>query len=542
MKKLTITAMLLAWGLLSFAQGIYNDDAHIVSTSGSYWVVDNGSFTLTSANTTNLAQLDNLSIEGDASLTLPTSTCLTVNGTLNNKSGATLTVNSGASLITSGSITNNGTITMHQTLTGAAQAWHMISGPAVADISNNGWSPTLGYDDLYAWHEASPGTWVNYHVTSGVLNFPAENGGSDNFVAGKGYLAAYNSLNPAKVITGTPNTGDVTFTLKNSGSKRWIYKSGWNLLGNPYPSAIDWNVVDHTESSLFQDNFAYVYDPKKSGGEDYITIDGSSSDAFIAPFQGFMVLAKTNSNDQTFTFTNAMRDHGGGFYKNQKAGDGLVLRLSQENWYDETTIRMRDESEPTRDRQDALKLFSFNPNKPQLFTITGDDFWLAVNSMPKLDEMNPVPLGLRLPEYGVYEISISTIPPQLSGIPLYIEDLQSGQWHRVDDKSMLFTEYTGDVSDRFVLHLGAVGIDETDNGSESNELQVFSHSKNITIINNHNLTGDIMVLNMLGRQIESFELQSSSKQTHVTNLPYGVYVVYVKTTDGHVYSEKVIVN
>ncbi|MCF8349174.1 MAG: T9SS type A sorting domain-containing protein [Bacteroidales bacterium] len=540
MKKLMLMLLLMAWAVVSFAQGIYNNGAHIVSTSGSYWVLDNGGFTLTSASATNLAQLDNLSIEGDASLTLPTSTCLTVNGTLNNKSGATLTVNSGASLITSGSITNNGTITMHQTLTGAVQAWHMISGPAVADISNNGWSPTLGYDDLYAWHEASPGTWVNYHVTSGVLNFPAENGGSDNFVAGKGYLAAYNSEDPAKMITGTPNTGDVTFNLKNSGSKRWTYKSGWNLLGNPYPSAIDWNTVDHTATSLFQDNFAYVYDPNKSGGEDYITIDGSSPDAFIAPFQGFMVLAKTNSNDQTFTFTNAMRDHGGGFYKNQKAGDGLVLRLGQENWYDETTIRMRDESEPTRDRQDALKLFSFNPNKPQLFTITGDDFWLAVNSMPKLDEMNPVPLGLRLPEEGVYEISITNIPSQLSGIPLYIEDLQSGQWHRVDNKPMSFTAYSGDITDRFVLHPGAVGVEETD--VPSSELQVFLHDKNINIINNNNLTGEITILNILGQQMDSFKLESNLNQSHHADFPSGVYVVYVKTSAGQVYSEKVIVN
>jgi hypothetical protein len=359
-------------------------------------------------------------------------------------------------------------------------------------------------------------------------------------VAGKGYLAAYNSENPAKVITGTPNTGDVTFTLKNSGSKRWTYKSGWNLLGNPYPSAIDWNTVDHTATSLFQDNFAYVYDPNKSGGEDYITIDGSSSDAFIAPFQGFMVLTKTASNDQTFTFTNAMRDHGGGFYKNQKAGDGLVLKLGQENWYDETTIRMRDESEPTRDRQDALKLFSFNPNKPQLFTITGDDFWLAVNSMPKLDEMNPVPLGLRLPEEGVYEISITNIPSQLSGIPLYIEDLQSGQWHRVDNKPMSFTAYSGDITDRFVLHPGAVGVEETD--VPSSELQVFLHDKNINIINNNNLTGEITILNILGQQMDSFKLESNKNQSRHADFPSGVYVVYVKTSAGQVYSEKVIVN
>lgn len=474
--------------------------------------------------------LNNLVVGSGVTTQVSTSENLTINGNFFNYGN--FTIASGGSLITLGEVGNNGAITMQQTLSGAAQAWHMISGPAAADISDNSWNPVLGNDDFYAWHEASPGTWVNYHVTSGDLNFPNVNGG-DNFVAGKGYLAAYNTLNPAKAITGTPNTGNVTFNLKYTPSKSWTYAGGWNLLGNPYPSTIDWNDADR---SLFKDNFAYIYDPNKTGGEAYITIDGGSADAFIAPFQGFMVIAETTSNNQNFTFTNAMRDHGGSFLKNQTASDGLLLRLSQENWFDETTIRLRNDSEPARDRQDAMKLFSFNLQVPQLYSLSADDVPLAVNSIPTSEAGEPVALGALIPAEGTYTISLQQNDESLAAAGLFLEDRLLGVFHKIADAPYVFLSDAGELPNRFFLHFGMVDLPEN---SIASSLLIWQQGELLQLTGVDEFT-DLQLFDVHGKLLVHKQLHPTSKQQLATPKTAGVYVVRLYGSDQMI-TKKVVV-
>jgi len=288
--------------------------------------------------------------------------------------GAYLTILSSSSgtgsLIIKGDLSNSGTITSQCYLPGSAQAWHMISAPVTTSIVANSWNPG-GDDDFYAWLETSPGVWVNYK-NSGTSPTFAEVNGSDNFVSGKGYLVAYNSVNPTKSFTGTLNTGSKSFPLANTASgKDWTYVSGWNLMGNPYSSSIDWSEADHTESSLFQDVYAYMYDPNESGGS-FVYVDGSGSNAYIPPHQGFFVIAKQAANGQSFTFTHSMQTHGDGsnVHKQKDDENNLTLLLSSDNYYDKTELCQVDASSWSRDRYDALKMFSYNSEVPQLFTIS----------------------------------------------------------------------------------------------------------------------------------------------------------------------------
>jgi len=207
-------------------------------------------------------------------------------------------------------INNSGKTNAERYLPGSVQAWHILGAPVGGmAINGSGFDPGND-DDFYAWDEPSPGIWVNYKNTTVSPTFSTVNNG-DNFLPGKGYMIAYNSANPIKTFGGDLNAGDVTFNLKNSGSKSWTYNSGWNLIGNPYSSAIDWNTATRTQ---FQDDYAYVYDPNKNGGEGYVFVNGGAADAFIGPNQGFFVLATVAANNQDFVFTNAIQTHGGDNY------------------------------------------------------------------------------------------------------------------------------------------------------------------------------------------------------------------------------------
>jgi hypothetical protein len=102
MKKILVIAASAFLSLNSFAQGIYNNGARIISQSGSYWVVSGGNVTLTSESATNLASVANLKIESGATLALTSASFLSIagnlqnSGTLSGTSGSTVTL-SGAS-------------------------------------------------------------------------------------------------------------------------------------------------------------------------------------------------------------------------------------------------------------------------------------------------------------------------------------------------------------------------------------------------------------------------------------------------------------
>ena len=106
---------ILALAACTFAlqgQSINNSGAHIVSQSGTYWVVDGGNFTLKSESAANTASMANLTITSTATLTLTAASVLPVsgswlnNGTLSSASGSTVTLNGSVAQSVGGTGTN----------------------------------------------------------------------------------------------------------------------------------------------------------------------------------------------------------------------------------------------------------------------------------------------------------------------------------------------------------------------------------------------------------------------------------------------------
>ena len=367
----------------------------------------------------------------------------------------------------------------------------------------------------------------NYKVTSGDLYFaqPSVNNG-DNFLPGKGYLIAYNTTNPNKTLNGSLNSGNVTFNLKNSATKDWTYASGWNLISNPYSSSIDWNLVDHdTETSKFQDVYAYFYDPNKDGGEGYVNVNGDNANAFIGPNQGFFVLATIAANNQDFVFSNAIQTHGGGSYlKSSNTNNTLVLRLSSQNYYDETTIVISEGCNYNRDRKDALKLFSFNSSVPQLYSISQNEINLAVNSIPDMTVEIPIPLGIRISEAESYIISIQNNTNDFASNILYLEDKVLNKLHKISEEDYEFTSPQGNINNRFVLHFGITGINEN---NKTDILNIWVYNNQLNIIS-ETKQAKLQIFDMQGRLISSKTININGEYSEMLNLQPGVYVVRIK--------------
>lgn len=505
-----------------------------VNASGNVNLTATGSVFLGSSITLASSALntaDILMVESGNILTLPTGGQLTVARQLDNQ--GSFTIQSGGSLIINGVLNNNGTITSERPFPQTTQAWHMLAAPIAGGIAANGFNPGEN-DAFYAWHEPYPGTWVNYKNTTAPPTFTDVNGG-DNFVPGKGYLVAYTGENPSKTFTGTLNTGDVNFVLKNSGAtKAWTYITGWNLIGNPYSSGIDWNKAARTQ---FQDNFAYVYNPNKDGGAGYVDIDGGAEDAFIGPHQAFFVLAKTEANDQNFTFTNAIQVHDGDFMKNSHAGNGIVLRLSNDQYYDETTIRLREDALKARDRQDAVKMYSFDAQVPQLYSIPEDEIPLSVNSLPEVDPENAIALGTKIPANGQFTISLVQSDEIMESAGIYLEDRLTGIIHKLSDAAYSFSAEMGDHTGRFYLYFGMVSIHEL---QPEIRIPIWQEGQRVCISGAEKFD-HIQLFDLQGRLLLQKQINGEGLQQIAAPHVSGIYIIRLSSRQYTIH-QKIVIN
>ena len=469
----------------------------------------------------------------------PTTTVTIETGTIMDITSGNLILESNASgdvsLIVLGAIemNNGGKIHAERYLPGSAQTWHLLGSPVSSMTINGSAFAPGGNDDFFAWYESSPGTWVNYK-NSDEPAFNTINGG-DSFIAGKGYLIAYNTANSTKTFSGNIIGGNVTFTLKNSGSKLRAYESGWNLMSNPYTSSIDWNKANRSQ---FQDDFVYVYDPNKSGGEGYISVDGGAAHAYIGPHQGFFVIAKTTANNQIFNFTNTLQTHeGGNFLKSTDSQDILILKLSSQEFFDETTIKLSEESDFSRDRKDGIKLYSFNSSVPQLYSISQDKTKLSVNSVPHLNDDTQIPLGIQIPNDNLYTISIQSNTGHFASNILYLEDKVLNKLHKLSNENYQFTAIQGDIKDRFVLHFGATDIHEN---APIKILNIYTYHKQLNIISDIQ-QAMLEIFDMQGRLISSKNIHINGKYSEMLKLLPGIYIVRLQNSN-MVKSKQIIIN
>lgn len=343
-------------------------------------------------------------------------------------SGASLTINSGGSLITNGSIT--GSVVIERDVSDGQ--YHLISSP----ITNATANTFLG-EYLQTWSEPTA-TWSN-------IEDPAT-----SLVIAKGYsLWGIAKSDQTYTFTGTPNTGNQSIAITNTEVSGSGF-DGANLLGNPYPSAIDWSYLDDTYGAVYYWN-----------GSAYVSWnnDAGTGSQFIPPMQGFFIVTASNG---TFNLTNTCRTHSGaaGFYKSgngKTEGNGLILQASNGSYNDELYLLFDDEASPDFELTcDAWKFSSSTAGLSQLWSVCTEGN-LSIDVRP---ETQTIQLGFANDQNGIYTIGINEIA-DISKATL--EDTKTGTFHDLFKGAYEFVWDITDDETRFKLHLNTVGIEETPN-------------------------------------------------------------------------------
>ena len=446
---------------------------------------------------TSPALCNNLTIETGSSLTVNAGKALTVYGSLTNNAGNNgLIIGSGASVITKGSVT--GTATINSSITGAN--WHFISSP----VSN---ATALTFTTKYLQkHTEQTNAYTD--ITSAA----------DPLVPMKGYALWGDNSGFTAQYKGILNTGIQAVSLSRSAAG---LNSGWNLVGNPYPSSIDWDASGWTKTNM--NNAIYI--EKNGQFATYINGVGAlGGTKYIAPGQGFFVSA-SGIGSGNLAMNNFVRSHNATpFFKNSFDGEDSLVRLevSGNGYTDEAVVRFMPEATAEFDREyDAFKLFGYIDESAQIYTLGSVP--LTINTVPH--GTYNIPLGIHANTSGKYTLA-ATHTGSLADVTL--EDIKTGITTKLTESSYTFDFETGENEERFMLHFNSLSLTKIAD-RESSYVSVYSFNQNVHINLKDQVKADISIYTIAGQLVAN---RHSAKGKTTISLPgTGIFIVRVITPE-----------
>ena len=415
-----------------------------------------------------------------------------VGATCNNltvNAGATLTINPGGSLITNGTITNNGTVNIERSI--IDDKWHLIASPV-----SNATAAMFEGNYLQYYDEG----WQDITNLTTTLT-PAQ---------GYSFWSVAETTSTTFTFTGTPNTGDQSHAITGST---------WNLLGNPYPSPIDWAQLDDTYGAV------YYWDPVGQNNKSWNNGEGAGVQ-YVPAMQGFWIKPASSG---TFSLSNAKRTHSGSsnYYKNKTTLPySIELQVdAQNNYYDQLFIVLDENTSEDFDFQyDAWKLFTTSDQVPQLYSFTGTKR-LSIDRRPQCDQ---IPLGFYCGESGQFSIKAN----EMTDISkLILEDTKLNIFHDLTKGAYIFDWSLTDDETRFKLHCNTTAVENI----SLPEMQVYVAAGNI-IIKSQTTAQRIILTDITGRTLGVWESAESIPAPETS----GVYLVTVETDHNRI-TKKIII-
>jgi hypothetical protein len=469
-------------------------------------------------------------------------TAVCKNLTINN--GATLTINSGKSLTASGSTTLNGA----QCLVIKSNASGMGSFIDNGTIGGSGTAKVELYISGNAWHYFSkPVTTATAALFNGcyLKKWNENNYTWANITSPTAAFSTLIGYNLKSTVTKTfsfiskPNTGAFSVPVTKN-TTQVTTKRGWNLVGNPYPSAIDWDAASGwTKTNI--DNAVYVYNPSIGNYMTYINGFGTNgASRYIAPEQGFFITCN-NPVGGTFGMTNAVRVHNTvSFYKSSAMQDHLRLTLkSNLNETDEIIICINPESSNEFDgNYDALKIML--PEKPQIWSTNYEDLTTqySINCIPNTIENTDIPLAFVPVADGLFSITASGHEPLLGQTGIWLEDLKTGViTDLAETNDYTFSASEDDDINRFVLHFSLPKTYGIEGIQKDNNLIVTPNPNNgnMNIVLKEMLPGTttVVITDVLGKVVYSaVEENYTGGKVCITNTSSGMYLLKVSSDKG----------
>lgn len=502
-------------------------------------------------------------------------TALTIN------TGGSFTINPQTS-VTVHRITNNGTLTLesYPNESGVASLLHRLYSGTGSTITRIYLSGGTTFEGNFKWHYISvPVNNVNATLFSTldlaqyIENLVVDDENESGWVAydgyhystesnigttfstlelGKGY-DYYSASGSTFALSGNLNISDVDIPV-TCGTGYPEYQ-GFNLLGNPFASCIDWQyiITNYTPASVNNAIYFTINDKVASfvGG---IGVDGGTGT--IPPFQGFFVHATANSSvylpaDARIHNLDQYRYKKGTDESNEKKDTISFVRIQLQNSIDSTdlVVRFNHNASPVFDKElDAYK-FSKNSGDLSIWTTIGDIDY-SINGIPFPECKIEVPMGLNVTKGGTYKLCSNELK-RLDNYSITLRDLTTN--NIIDLKKgeeITFEAPVGITENRFILSIANLTTDIPAITTPERKFSIYSSHGTLNILSLTdefgNLPGSVTIYDLTGRKVmQAHNLEWNGngdlKQFAVNPAEKGMFIVEVKAGNKK-YVEKVNIN
>jgi len=394
---------------------------------------------------------------------------------------------------------------------------------------------------------------------------------------GRGYAvmmptAGYTGAATTVSFNGNVNNGVVPETLSLSGNV--AANDDFNLIGNPYPSAI--SADDFITANLNFSGTLYFWTHRLgiSGGNpgpdmnNFITTDyamytlmggvgtqasgiGSTTPTgFVASGQGFFVEAVTAGD---VNFTNSMRRNTGNdnFYRASTIRDEAVevaqkdrIWLNFENeagLFSQQLIGYSANATLGFDRgYDGI--VSKTENTVSFYSFIGEDE-CRIQGRPAFDNNDVVPLGYSSNAAGIFTIGIDNREGQLNNpdTQIYLEDKLLNIIHDLKQGAYVFTTGTGTYNNRFVLRYTNTALGTPDFDNIENNVIVAASNGQIRIKSYLETLKKVTVYDISGRQVfQKDNLEGNEFNITDAVLSHQALVVKIALANGQVVNKKIV--
>jgi hypothetical protein len=455
--------------------------------------------------------------------------------------------------------------------------YHYICPPVTSDLVNAEFLPTNQYcrthnslcifdgDYLRKYNNAAQlwDAWLGQMITCWDPRVNIETGRGYEYYGNPlnhpggiySFYGTFNSLNPAVA-------GNLLVLPVNA--------AGWNLVGNPFPSAITFGEPSGAPTagagwvwnSSNTDPIAYWWDNGLGIYRFYDWFSGIGNGAVVTErrtvprSQAFFVFVRIfapGSGSPLYTPSGsdvAVGNDARIFRGTQVIGKSVIannmnitLNDASGKIIDEAILNFRDDANGTEFNGllDAYKLFNDITNVSQLYFKTSNDEDAAMKTLKLAAGNIMYPLYMKVVNTGTYSLDVKDISTFSPNTGILLKDNKTNT--TVDLKVnpvYSFTATAGDDNARFSLYFTDVlyGINNL-----NNTFKVYSFNNSIYIQNNDpkSITGTVLVYDMIGKQMMQENLTGDVITRINTNLNKGFYVVSIKT-DNSVYNQKVYIN
>jgi hypothetical protein len=329
-------------------------------------------------------------------------------------------------------------------------------------------------------------------------------------------------------VRGIANFGAQTIPVIRGGNQEDL--AGYNLIGNPYPSPIDWNKIALTNSgsiskSIHRMGMNERYNGNYAtwlpiGSEEGLGINGASR--YIGIQEGFFIRV---FQSDTLRLQNSHRADVLDIRSVSVPEQISFLRMSlvKGNKSDETLVYYKENASSTEaiDGQDALKMASTN----------GLNYWYSIKDSMRLgiqgrsitEVADSIPLGIEVASSGFVKIRLSEMVHFPATAMLFLEDRLNGTFQNLR-QTPEYEVYLnqGSIQNRFYIHYRpGVNVSAIKEGCGGGDGQ-------ITLNNPTSTFWDVQIHNSLDSLVA--QRNTFTGNWIVNNLPADEYRVHFSLT------------